>query len=119
MKVVCISVKWVEHVDRVKKIELKSWQSRYNEYKNEYKQEQTKTEPKKETTGNLKLDKILEKIKLRKEQLAKMKSNDHFQNKGIQLLLLYHRPFLSSLLFFYLDNSLENHQILFDFLYQI
>ena len=24
MKVVCISVKWVEHVDRVKKIELKS-----------------------------------------------------------------------------------------------
>lgn len=50
----------------------------YNKYDyqkkyNEYQQEQTKTEP---TTGNPKLDKILEKIKLRKEQLAKMKVND-------------------------------------------
>lgn len=41
-------------------------------YNNEYGHEQ----PKAETTGNTKLDKILEKIKLRKEQLAKMKSND-------------------------------------------
>jgi hypothetical protein len=55
----------------------------YNEYDyqkkyNEYRQEQTKpkAEPKPETTGNPKLDKILEKIKLRKEQLTKMKSND-------------------------------------------
>jgi Txe/YoeB family toxin of Txe-Axe toxin-antitoxin module len=47
-------------------------------YNNEYRQEppKPKVEPKPETTGNLKLDKILEKIKLRKEQLAKMKSND-------------------------------------------
>jgi hypothetical protein len=47
-------------------------------YNNEYRQEppKTKAEPKPETTGNPKLDKILEKIKLRKEQLAKMKSND-------------------------------------------
>jgi hypothetical protein len=53
-----------------------SWRSKkYSEY-NEYKKEQTKAGPKKETTGNLKLDKILEKIKLRKEQLVKMKSND-------------------------------------------
>ena len=67
----------IELVNEFKKRSVsRSWQSRYNEYKNEYKQEQTKTEPKKETTGNLKLDKILEKIKLRKEQLAKMKSND-------------------------------------------
>ena len=53
----------------------------YSEYDhqkkyNEYRQEQHKTEPKPETTGNPKLDKILEKIKLRKEQLAKMKSSD-------------------------------------------
>ena len=53
----------------------------YSEYDhqkkyNEYRQEQHKTVPKPETTGNPKLDKILEKIKLRKEQLAKMKSND-------------------------------------------
>jgi hypothetical protein len=47
-------------------------------YNNEYRQEppKTKEEPKPETTGNTKLDKILEKIKLRKEQLTKMKSND-------------------------------------------
>ena len=56
-------------------------QRTYSEYDyqkkyNEYKQEQPKAEPKPETTGNPKLDKILEKIKLRKEQLAKMKSND-------------------------------------------
>jgi hypothetical protein len=43
----------------------------YNEYRQE--QPKPKTEP---TTGNPKLDKILEKIKLRKEQLAKMKVND-------------------------------------------
>jgi hypothetical protein len=36
-------------------------------YNNEYRQE---------TTGNTKLDKILEKIKLRKEQLAKMKNDN-------------------------------------------
>lgn len=48
----------------------------YQKKYNEYKQEQPKAEPKPETTGNPKLDKILEKIKLRKEQLAKMKSND-------------------------------------------
>ena len=53
----------------------------YNEYDyqkkyNEYRQEQPKAEPKPETTGNPKLDKILEKIKLRKEQLTKMKSGD-------------------------------------------
>ncbi len=53
----------------------------YNEYDyqkkyNEYRQEQPKPKAKPETTGNPKLDKILEKIKLRKEQLAKMKSND-------------------------------------------
>lgn len=47
------------------------YQKKYNDYRKE-----TKTEPKTETTGNPKLDKILEKIKLRKEQLAKMKSND-------------------------------------------
>jgi hypothetical protein len=53
----------------------------YNEYDyqkkyNEYRQEQPKAEPRPETTGNTRLDKILEKIKLRKEQLAKMKSTD-------------------------------------------
>ena len=36
----------------------------------------SKSEPKVESTGNPKLDKILEKIKLREEQLRKMKSND-------------------------------------------
>ena len=36
----------------------------------------SKSEPKVESTGNQKLDKILEKIKLREEQLRKMKSND-------------------------------------------
>jgi hypothetical protein len=36
----------------------------------------TKSEPKVESTGNTKLDKILEKIKLREEQLRKMRSND-------------------------------------------
>ncbi len=49
----------------------------YNQY-DWFGQEQPKpnTEPSPETTGNPKLDKILEKIKLRKEQLAKMKVND-------------------------------------------
>lgn len=47
------------------------YQKKYNEYRQE--QPKPKAEP---TTGNPKLDKILEKIKLRKEQLAKMKSND-------------------------------------------
>ena len=54
----------------------------YNEYDyqkkyNEYRQEQPRQDPTPpETTGNPKLDKILEKIKLRKEQLTKMKSGD-------------------------------------------
>lgn len=48
----------------------------YQKKYGEYRQEQPKAEPKPETTGNPKLDKILEKIKLRKEQLSKMKSND-------------------------------------------
>jgi hypothetical protein len=49
----------------------------YNQY-DWFGQEQPKpkAEPSPETTGNPKLDKILEKIKLRKEQLAKMKVND-------------------------------------------
>jgi len=48
-------------------------QSNYDKYSREYRAE---TEPKVESSGNTKLDKILEKIKLREEQLSKMRSND-------------------------------------------
>jgi hypothetical protein len=50
--------------------------SKFNDYKKEYKREQPKEEPKVKTTGNLRLDKINEKIVLREEQLRKMKAND-------------------------------------------
>ena len=49
---------------------------KYDEYQKESDNSRTKSEPKVESTGNPKLDKILEKIKLREEQLRKMKSND-------------------------------------------
>ena len=49
---------------------------KYDEYQKESDNSRTKSEPKVESTGNQKLDKILEKIKLREEQLRKMKSND-------------------------------------------
>lgn len=49
---------------------------KYDEYQKESDNSGTKSEPKVESTGNPKLDKILEKIKLREEQLKKMKSND-------------------------------------------
>lgn len=49
---------------------------KYDEYQRESDNSRTKSEPKVESTGNPKLDKILEKIKLREEQLRKMKSND-------------------------------------------
>lgn len=45
-------------------------------YQRESDKSRTKSEPKVESTGNTKLDKILEKIKLREEQLRKMRSND-------------------------------------------
>ena len=56
--------------------------SRYNQnsrqyYKREYYGEQkVKEEPKVKSTGNPRLDKILEKIKLREDQLSKMSKND-------------------------------------------
>lgn len=54
--------------------------SRYNQnsrqyYKRDYEQK-VKEEPKVKSTGNLRLDKILEKIKLREDQLSKMSKND-------------------------------------------
>lgn len=54
--------------------------SRYNQnsrqyYKRDY-QQKVKEEPKVKSTGNQRLDKILEKIKLREEQLSKMSKND-------------------------------------------
>jgi hypothetical protein len=60
-------------------------------YNNEYRQEPSKpkAEPKQETTGNPKLDKILEKIKLRKEQLAKMKGNDPERSALVNELKTY------------------------------
>lgn len=53
---------------------------RYNQnsrqyYKRDY-QQKVKEEPKVKSTGNQRLDKILEKIKLREEQLSKMSKND-------------------------------------------
>lgn len=50
---------------------------KYDEYQRESDNSRIKSEPKVESTGNPKLDKILEKIKLREEQLRKMKSNDN------------------------------------------
>ena len=50
--------------------------SKFNDYKREYKKEKPKEEPKVKSTGNPRLDKINEKIVLRKEQLRKMKAND-------------------------------------------
>jgi hypothetical protein len=68
------SVQTIQMYKLINEIIDKAVSRNYRTY-NEYRQEQPKpkTEP---TTGNPKLDKILEKIKLRKEQLAKMKVND-------------------------------------------
>ncbi len=67
------SVQTIQMYRLINEIIDKAVSRNYRTY-NEYRQEQPK--PKAETTGNPKLDKILEKIKLRKEQLAKMKVND-------------------------------------------
>ena len=48
----------------------------FNSKYNDYKREQPKEEPKVKSTGNIRLDKINEKILLREEQLRKMKKND-------------------------------------------
>lgn len=48
----------------------------FNSKHNDYKREQPKEEPKVKSTGNIRLDKINEKILLREEQLRKMKKND-------------------------------------------
>ena len=48
----------------------------FNSKHNDYKREQPKEEPKVKSTGNIRLDKINEKITLREEQLRKMKKND-------------------------------------------
>ena len=59
----------------------KKSKSRYNQnsrqyYKRDYDGQKVKEEPKVKSTGNPRLDKILEKIKLREEQLSKMSKND-------------------------------------------
>ncbi len=59
----------------------KKSKSRYNQnsrqyYKRDYDRQKVKEESKVKSTGNPKLDKVLEKIKLREEQLSKMSKND-------------------------------------------
>jgi hypothetical protein len=77
-----------QHTDSINKIIDKSInrnqrtysQSDYDRAKRKYDEyrdfTEPKPEPKVEKSGNPKLDKILEKIKLREEQLSKMRSND-------------------------------------------
>jgi hypothetical protein len=67
--------------------------SRYNQnsrqyYKRDYEQN-VKEEPKVKSTGNPRLDKILEKIKLREEQLSKMSKNDPNRSSLINELETY------------------------------
>lgn len=67
--------------------------SRYNQnsrqyYKRDYEQK-VKEEPKVKSTDNPRLDKILEKIKLREEQLSKMSKNDPNRSALINELETY------------------------------
>jgi DNA-directed RNA polymerase subunit H (RpoH/RPB5) len=67
--------------------------SRYNQnsrqyYKRDY-QQKVKEEPKVKSTGNQRLDKILEKIKLREDQLSKMSKNDPNRSSLINELETY------------------------------
>lgn len=71
----------------------KKSKSRYNQnsrqyYKRDYEQK-VKEEPKVKSTGNPRLDKILEKIKLREEQLSKMSKNDPNRSALINELETY------------------------------
>ena len=68
--------------------------SRYNQnsrqyYKRDYDEQKVKEEPKVKSTGNQRLDKILEKIKLREEQLSKMSKNDPNRSSLINELETY------------------------------
>ena len=67
--------------------------SRYNQnsrqyYKRDY-QQKVNEEPKVKSTGNQRLDKILEKIKLREDQLSKMSKNDPNRSSLINELETY------------------------------
>ncbi len=60
------------------------WDKKYNDYKREHNQEQKRSQPKQETTtGNPRLDKLNEKIKLRQEQLDKLPRN-HKDRESLQ-----------------------------------
>jgi hypothetical protein len=69
-------LKFLKLILEMKEKSQHRFKDNFNSKYNDYKREQPKEEPKVKSTGNIRLDKINEKILLREEQLRKMKNND-------------------------------------------